>query len=153
MKEKIPKWLRSQVLSCLIRAVCLGSKHEYMFVTQPPMYWCYALDICDAKSYVLLLSISDCRDLCLITITNSTSCCILFSCKSQARHQQYNHVLMSRKGPIIFGAFSIRYKSCISLWIVEIKRIWIELNWIESNLLSNVFRLELATLIAKCQIL
>ena len=51
-------------------------------------YVCYALDTCGAKSLALFLSISDCRDLCLITQTNVTSCCILFSYKSQARHQQ-----------------------------------------------------------------
>ena len=33
-----------------------------MFVTQPFRYVCYALNICDAMSHALFLSISDCRD-------------------------------------------------------------------------------------------
>ena len=34
-------------------------KDECIFVMQPPMYWCFALDTCGAKSFLLLFGLLD----------------------------------------------------------------------------------------------
>ena len=48
-----------------------------MFVKQPFLYVCNALDTSGAKSYVPSIPFPSCRDLCLTTTTDTTSCYIL----------------------------------------------------------------------------
>ena len=87
-----------------------------MFVMQPFLYVCYALDTCGAKSYVPIIPFPSCRDLCLTTTTDTTPCYILLllGMVDRLAIKPFTTIVFYSSTPVHYqGLVSAAIKSCL----------------------------------------